>query len=551
MATTDNMIPETSVKLSLARGLRRDGTTIGLLFASLTGIVGSGWLLGPMETAQVAGPYGVWSWAIGGILILSLALCYAELGPLIPRSGSAVHISRVGNGPMLAMVWTWILFLGYVTTAPTEVVAIVTYANNYIPGLLAVHSSLLSGLGFIVSAGLMMLLAAINLLRIGTILNVSRALMVVKLIIPLLTIVLFLSFAFHPENLHVAADHHATYMQGMFSSIATTGIVFSYLGFRQAVELGGEAKRPQVSVPVGVIFSVVTAIIIYVALQYAFLLGVDPKYVAQKGWENISFPGINGPFAAIAGMIGLGWLGYLLYADALVSPAGTAMMYTTTSSRITMAIGELYPKKPTGNLRTINKTGTPFIAVLAVVAVGLLFLIPFPSWQKMTTYVASVTSLSYGLGPVVLLQMRRAAPDVHRPFRLWGASIIAPFAFIAANLIIFWSGVQTLDFLFGMLLLFLLLAIAWFYITKRNRELSFGWKYGWWLVPYFGGMWVLTKLGPSSAVGGIGWISFYWDMAFVALYSLFILWLALRCAVPHEESRAYLEQLGKMPDLGV
>lgn len=537
-------------KLFLAKGLKREGTMLGLLFASLTGIIGSGWLLGPMLTAQVAGPYGIWSWAIGGLLILSLALCYAELGPLIPRSGGAVHISRVGNGPMLAMVWTWILFLGYVTTAPTEVVAMVTYANNYLPGLLQSNSSLLSGLGLVVSGSLLILLAAINMFRIGTILNVSRVLMVIKLLIPLITIVLFFSYAFHPENLHVTAAHHADYLKGMFASIATTGIVFSYLGFRQAVELGGEAKNPRVSIPVGVTVSVVIGIVVYVGLQCAFLLAVSPHYLAAKGWEGVNFPGINGPFAAIAGMLGLGWLAYLLYADALVSPAGTAMMYTTTSSRITMAIGELYPKKPTSNLTIINKIGVPFIAVFVVIGVGFLFLLPFPSWQKMTTYVASITSLSYGLGPIVLLQLRKAAPDLHRPFRLWAASIIAPFAFIAANLIIFWSGVGTLNFLFGMLLIFMILALLWFYITGQHKITAFGWNYGWWLIPYFGGMWILTKLGTSE-VGGIGWIPFYWDMLLVALFSLIVLRLALYCAVPHSESRSYLEQLGDMPDIGM
>ncbi|MEY2342655.1 APC family permease [Acidithiobacillus sp. IBUN Pt1247-S3] len=550
MAATDSQSGAQQGRLFLAKGLKRDGTMLGLLFASLTGIIGSGWLLGPMLTAQVAGPYGVWSWALGGVLILSLALCYAELGPLIPRSGSAVHISRVGNGPMLAMVWTWILFLGYVTTAPTEVVAIVTYANNYIPGLLQSNSSLLSGIGLVVSGSLLVLLAAINMFRIGTILNVSRVLMVVKLLIPLITIVLFLSYAFHPENLHVTAAHHSAYLKGMFASIATTGIVFSYLGFRQAVELGGEAKNPRVSIPVGVTISVAVAIIVYVGLQYAFLLGVDPRYLAAKGWAGVNFPGINGPFAAIAGMLGLGWLGYLLYADALVSPAGTAMMYTTTSSRITMAIGELYPKKPTSGLTTINKIGVPFIAVFVVIGVGFLFLLPFPSWQKMTTYVASITSLSYGLGPIVLLQLRKAAPEVHRPFRLWAAPIIAPFAFIASNLIIFWSGVATLNFLFGMLLIFLILALLWFYGKGRHKETPFGWRYGWWLIPYFGGMWILTKLGTSE-VGGIGWIPFYWDMVLVALFSLFVLWLALFCAVPHTESRSYIKQLGEMPDIGM
>jgi Amino acid transporters len=456
----------------------------------------------------------------------------------------------VGNGPMLAMVWTWILFLGYVTTAPTEVVAMVTYANNYIPGLLQSNSSLLSGLGLVVSGSLLILLAAINMLRIGTILNVSRVLMVIKLLIPLITIVLFLSYAFHPENLHVTAAHHADYLKGMFASIATTGIVFSYLGFRQAVELGGEAKNPRVSIPVGVTVSVVIGIVVYVGLQCAFLLAVDPHYLAAKGWAGVNFPGINGPFAAIAGMLGLGWLAYLLYADALVSPTGTAMMYTTTSSRITMAIGELYPKKLTSNLTTINKIGVPFIAVFVVIGVGFLFLLPFPSWQKMTTYVASITSLSYGLGPIVLLQLRKAAPDLHRPFRLWAAPIIAPFAFIAANLIIFWSGVGTLDFLFGMLLIFMVLALLWFYISGQHKITAFGWKYGWWLIPYFGGIWILTKLGTSE-VGGIGWIPFYWDMSLVALFSLIVLRLALYCAVPHSESRSYLEQLADMPDIGM
>ena len=96
----------------------------------------------------------------------------------------------------------------------------------------------------------------------------------------------------------------------------------------------------------------------------------------------------------------------------------------------------------------------------------------------------------------------------------------------------------------------MVLALLWFYITGQHKITAFGWKYGWWLIPYFGGMWVLTKLGTSE-VGGIGWIPFYWDMLLVALFSIIVLRLALYCAVPHAESRSYLEQLGDMPDIGM
>ena len=35
-------------------------------------------------------------------------------------------------------------------------------------------------------------------------------------------------------------------------------------------------------------------------------------------------------------------------------------------------------------------------------AVGVLFLLPFPAWQLMVSYITSVTVITYGLGPVVL-----------------------------------------------------------------------------------------------------------------------------------------------------
>ena len=49
-----------------AGAFRRDIGVIGLLYASLGGIIGSGWLLGPRNAAMQAGPLSIFSWIFGG-----------------------------------------------------------------------------------------------------------------------------------------------------------------------------------------------------------------------------------------------------------------------------------------------------------------------------------------------------------------------------------------------------------------------------------------------------------------------------------------------------
>ncbi len=84
--------------LKLTGKLRREGGIIGLLFASTTSIIGSGWLFGAYHATKIAGPLAIWSWVAGAIIILLISLCFAELGALFPHSGALVHMSYAGLG---------------------------------------------------------------------------------------------------------------------------------------------------------------------------------------------------------------------------------------------------------------------------------------------------------------------------------------------------------------------------------------------------------------------------------------------------------------------
>ncbi len=521
--------------------LRKEAGVVGLLYASVGGIVGSGWLFGPLQAAKQAGPLSVGSWVIGAAAALLLALVYAELGTLLPKSGALVHISRVSHGPMLGRIWSWILFFGYVTVAPVEVMAVLTYANTYLPGLVGQQSGLLTGVGFIASLILLGVFVGLNFLVIRWVLFINSVATWWKLAVPAATVLILMSMSFHPANLQIAPGSYGVDLGAMFTAVATGGVIFSYFGFRQAIDLAGETANPGDNIPIAVIGSVLIGLILYVGLQLAFLLAMDPSALAHGGWHGLQFAGATGPFAAIALAIGASWWGVILYIDAVVSPAGTAFIYVTAASRITMATGEVGTGPHT--LAQINRHGVPWVAIIVTYVVGALFFFPFPSWQKLVGYISSVTVLSYGIGPIVLLQLRGAMPDAARPFRLWAAWIIAPAAFVISNWIVFWTGLATLDFLFGLLIVVFVLFLLYHYLIARSDEReAIDWRHVWWLLPYFAGLWVLTGLGPR-VVGGTGTLTLFEDMGIIAAFSLFILWLALRTAV---EKCAAQEVVAKM-----
>ncbi|MEJ2361610.1 MAG: APC family permease [Gammaproteobacteria bacterium] len=517
--------------------LRKEAGPIGLLYASLGGMIGSGWLFGSLHAAKMAGPLSIWSWVIGAIAVLLLALVYSELVTMMPKSGALVHISHLSHGDMLGRIWGWILFLGYVSIAPVEVMAVLTYTNNYLPGMIQPQTGLLTHLGFVIAILSLALIVALNLLAIRWVLWINSAVTWWKIAIPVLTIFILLMYSYHPENMHAAPGAYE--FSGIFTAVASAGVIFSFLGFRQAIDLAGETANPHRNIPLAVIGSVIIAAIIYIGLQYAFLLAIDPSDIGNS-WRTLHFTGVFGPLAALSVGVGATWWAVVLYADAIASPAGTGFIYSTASSRITMAAGEM--RTLPQSLAEVNAKGVPVRALVVTFVAGAIFFFPFPSWQKLVSYISSVTVLSYGLGPIVLLHLRRVAPDSRRSFRLWWAWLLAPMAFIISNWIILWTGFDTGNVLFSMIGAMFVIYTLYHYFVQGKQGGPFGWKLIIWIFPYFIGLWLLLYFGPT-ALGGNNTLSFGLDMLLSAIFSLLIMLLALATGVPADASKDYLAQL--------
>ena len=529
-----------STGLSLKGDLRREARIIGLLFASTTSMIGSGWLFGAFHAARIAGPLAIWSWVAGAIIIMLIALCFAELAAMFPRSGALVHMSHATHGPGLGHIWGWMLFLAYVAVPAVEAEAIVTYANNYLPFLLQPHSAgLLTVAGFFVCAALLGVLSLLNLLAVGLLLDTNTVITWWKIAVPIVTIIALMAASTRWGVM--AADPGGYQFDGIFTALPSAGIVFSYLGFRTAIDLGGESANPGRHIPIAVIGSVLLAAVIYILLQVAFLVALTPGDLAH-GWAKLNFTGAVGPFAGLAGTLGLSWLAAILYIDAYISPGGTGLMYVTGGARVLYANGEM--RSGPRWLTRLNGAKAPWASVLVMWVVGILFLLPFPAWQLMVNYITSITVLTYGLGPIVLLVLRTNRPDLRRSFRLPGAGLIAPVAFVCSNFIIEWTGFVTNSFLFGLVAIGFIIYALYYHFVVRRPVAEFGWRHIAWLLPWFGGMWVLSAL--SDIGGGSGVVGFWGCVILVAIWSLVVIALARRAALSPAETTAMMAQMDRM-----
>src|SRR3984893_147038 len=131
--------------------LRRDIGLLPLFMVSAGSVIGSGWLLGTLKASKVAGPAAIISWVIGVILLIGIALIYAELGSTYPISGSTARFTWIHAGTLGGFFAGTYPYLQPMAVAPIEVEATLGYlAARYWPWL-EEPSGLLTGKGLVVA----------------------------------------------------------------------------------------------------------------------------------------------------------------------------------------------------------------------------------------------------------------------------------------------------------------------------------------------------------------------------------------------------------------
>jgi amino acid transporter len=517
------------------RGLRRDVGRIGLLFTSVGSIIGSGWLFSAFDAAQIVGPASIISWLLGGLMAIIVGLSFSELGVMFPVSGGVARYPQYAFGPFAGFTSGWAIWLAAVATVPIEVLASVQYATPYLPWLMTGtgDAQVLSGPGLGVSIALAAVFSLINVLGVKAFVRFNNVLVWWKLIIIVVVAVALIVSAFHPGNFHTADGFAPFGYDKVFSALPAAGIVFSFLGFRQGVEFAGETSDPRRNVPVAVIGSVVITTLIYVALQVAFV-GALPGSTLVKGWAHLQYDNVAGPLAGLALLLGMTWLAVVLYADAVISPADTGLIYAGVAARLGYGVSRNGNAPAT--LARLNTRGVPWVSVLVMFVVGSLFLLPFPSWNKLVGFIVSGTVLSFGPGPLTVAALRRSLPDQERRFRLPGTDVLPFLAFACANLIVYWTGWTTNWKLFAAVLLGYVLFGAFRFARRGTGLPALRFHASWWILPWLGGLCLFSWIGHYD--GGLDLLAFGVGELVIIVFSVVIYALAVRLRLNGEQCAA-------------
>jgi amino acid transporter len=523
-------------------GLKREMGLIGAVWASETSIIGSGWLFGSYFAALAVGAAALICWIIAGIAVIILALVHAELGGMYPVAGGTARFPHFAFGSVAGISFGFFSWLQAVTVAPIECFAVMQYGSHYWHGVYDSTSANVTGLGFVMTIILMAVFTAINFLAMKMFSRVNSTITWWKVAIPVLTIIVLL-FKFHPSNFHAGGGFipKGVTWRDIFAAIPGAGIVFAYLGFEQADQLAGEVKNPQRNLPRAIILAIAIGTVVYIMLQVVFIAAMKPSLLTHGGFAGIVCPAhghcaaavstiVSGPFAGLAGAVGLGLLATILYIDAFISPFGTGLMYQTSTSRVGygLARNRYYPQV----FQRTDANGVPWISLIFAFLFGLVFLLPFPSWHSLVGLVTSASVLMYAGAPLSLGAFRKTVPEVERPYRMPGATFLGPIAFAIANLIIYWSGFETIWKLGICLVIgYVLISIAMAYDPQRP---PLDWKSAQWLPVYMLGMGVISwqgQFGPDNT----GRLPFWWDMLTVAVFSVIIYFWAQAVRLPRDE----------------
>jgi basic amino acid/polyamine antiporter, APA family len=415
--------------------LKREVSMLGLTSITVGGIIGSGIFALAATMGSVAGPAAVVALVLLGVVVILLALPYAELGAAYPMTGGPYSLPRraLGNFAGFMLGWGYFLYAFIGTAAIIDV--FVEYLGTYWGALITVNSSGVLSITWPGVGIALVFLAGYTVLNIvgvkwGSIFAIVTTF---SKIIPLVLFGLIGLLLLRVDN----------FTEFGFSPFGWTGIAFAmalgffaFTGFEAASIPAEEVRDPKRSIPRATILSVAIVTLIYALVAVAFIGGVrwGALSITPGDWGSTGVLLLNN----VADAWGLAILGTVVVVGAILSTLGAGGDWVLLQGRMpyAMAKDNLFLKSMA---RVSPRFGTPAVAlVFASVLTGavLVLLTNFPA----VALLASITTLvPYAAASLALVVLRRTDAAAERPFRMPAAWILAPTAFVAATILVYWA----------------------------------------------------------------------------------------------------------------
>lgn len=396
MPSTPNLRQDQDQTQSQAKGGYDTKTALSVVIANMigTGVFTSlGYQLLDIQSGFVI----LALWFIGGITALCGALCYAELGAAMPRSGGEYNFLSRTYHPAAGFVSGWVsATVGF--AAPVALVAITfgVYLQQAIPSLPASVSA----------CAIIFAMTLVHSFSRRTSSSVQSSFTGIKILLIILFCIGAWAFAPNPQPINfLPISGDSTLLTSSAFAVALIYVNYAYTGWNSATYITGELTNPQRSLPRIILVGTATVMLLYIALHAAFL------YLApiaeMQGQIEIAY---------IAGIHLFGELGAKIMAVVLsILLISSVSAMTLAGPRVLQVLGQDIPGLRL--LATTNAAGLPNLAIYTQSCLALLMVLTasFEAILVFTGFILGLNTL-FAVAGVFVLRWRQ--PDLPRPFRV-------------------------------------------------------------------------------------------------------------------------------------
>lgn len=335
-------------------------------------------------------------WALGGLIALCGALCYAELAAAVPRSGGEYHLLARTWHPALGRLAGWVsVTVGFSAPVALAAMALGSYTATFLP----VDPTLIAVAALIVVTAL----HAVDL-ELGGAFQVAAT--VVKIVVVALFCAAGLAAGPVPGSagLMPGPDTLAAVLGAPFG-LALIYSAYAYSGWNAAAYVVDEVENPQSTVPRALVHGTLAVTLSYLLLNLVFL-------------RTVALPELQGT-VEVGALSARNLFGE--WGGALVSLALSLLLVSTISAmvlagpRVLDVIGQDAPALRFLTVR--NRRGAPTRAVLLQQGLALLFVLT-GSFEAVLTFAGFTLTLFALLTVAGMVRLRIREPSLPRPFRV-------------------------------------------------------------------------------------------------------------------------------------
>ncbi|KAL8574591.1 hypothetical protein ACOMHN_061591 [Nucella lapillus] len=396
-------------------------------------------------------------WLIGGLINMGLALCFAELGTMLPKAGGpyAYVLRTFGPLPGFLIMWGYVVLIAgpfWAFLAYTAALYIIEAAFNCHTADVDTGIKLLAG-------WIMITMVVLNCVYMKYVTKIQTFLSATKILALLIIIVggIYQLAIGNTENFQTTFE--GTSQEPGQWAVAIFYSIFSYGGWQVVTSLMEEMKNPARDLPLSVYLTFVIVIIKYILANVAYFTLLSPHDMLQTD--------------AVA----------LVYMQRLYKPLSilVAVFVATTSIGALNAsiMGHsrlLFAGARNGHMPVIlgmihQKYLTPWPAILVLLVWGLVMLYS-GSVESMMVFI-SLFSTIMGIAVVCsVFYLRFTKPNERRPYKtMWFVPIVQLLINVAVLILAVYQQPHRMGI--GLAILFAGVPIYWLGVLWRCKPPEF------------------------------------------------------------------------------